>query len=428
MDVVILLGTLLLCFGIGMPIAYALGLGALAGALWAGIPLEAVMLKIADGVTKGAVLTIPLFVLAAAIMAEGGMVKRLVAFAGVLAGITRLRGGLSAANILAGTFVGGISGSPVADTSAVGSVAIPRMARAGYRRAFATTVTISASVPAALVPPSHHAVIYSLATGGSISIASVFMAGVLPGLLLGAALMLLCIFIAYRDGHPAAEAVPLRAALHAGIDGVLGLMTVVIVVGGLLVGFTAVEAAAMACVWAFLITIFVYRELRWRDLPRLVHSTVRTVALVMMLIAMASSFAYVMMLMQAPARIAAFFLALSDNRYVVLVFINIMLLVLCCLIDTAPLILIAAPILLPVVVALGVDPVHFGAIMLLNLGIGLVTPPLGATLFVGAAVGKVRVAEVMRGIGPFYGVLIAMLTLVTFVPALSLWLPSVALK
>jgi len=213
MDLFILLGTLFVCFAIGMPISYALGMGALAGTLWIGLPPEALMLKISDGVSKVAMLTIPFFVLAGAIMAEGGMARRLVAFANVIVGFVRIRGGLSGVNILATTFLSGISGSCVADTSAIGSVMIPQMEKVGYPRAYATTVTISASVQAVLVPPSHNAVIYSLATGGTISIISLFMAGVVPGLLLGLTLIALCVFIAYRDGHPKGDAVPLREAI-----------------------------------------------------------------------------------------------------------------------------------------------------------------------------------------------------------------------
>src|SRR5437762_4909932 len=229
MEIAILLGSLFACFAIGVPISYSLALAAIAGAMWIGIPLEAVMLKISDGVSKVAMLTIPFFVLAGAIMSEGGMAKRLVAFANVLVGLVRVRGGLSAVNIIATTFLSGISGSSVADTSAIGSVMIPQMAKVGYPRAFATNVTISASVQAILVPPSHNAVIYSLATGGMISITSLFMAGVIPGLLLGFALILLCVFIAYRDGHPRGESVPMREAVKVSIDALWGLVTIVII-------------------------------------------------------------------------------------------------------------------------------------------------------------------------------------------------------
>src|SRR6266568_1912309 len=369
------------------------------------------------------------FVLAGAIMAEGGMARRLVRFADVLVGFTRVRGGLSVVNVIATKFLSGISGSAVPDTSAIGSVMIPQMEKTGYPRVFATNVTITASVQALLVPPSHNAVIYSLATGGTISIISLFMAGVMPGLLLGFALIVLCLVIAYRDGHPVGTTVPLREAVKIIIDALWGLVTLAIILGGILGGiFTAIEAGAVACVWAFFVTMFIYRDYRWRDLPALIHRTLSTVAMVMTLIACASSVGYVMALTQMPAKITAFFLTLSNNREVILMLINIMLLVLGCLVDMAPSILIATPILLPVVVNFGVDPVHFGMIMLLNLGIGLCHPPVGATLFVGCAVGKVTIEEVMRRIWPFYGVMFAVLMLVTYLPELSLWLPRVVLR
>jgi tripartite ATP-independent transporter DctM subunit len=424
MDIFVLLATMFACFLIGMPIAYALALAAIAGALWIGIPLEAVMLQISNGVSKVAMLTIPFFVLAGAIMAEGGMARRLVNFADVLVGFTRVRGGLSVVNVVATTFLSGISGSAVADTSAIGSVMIPQMEKSGFPRVFATNVTISASVQALLVPPSHNAVIYSLATGGTISIISLFMAGVVPGLLLGFALVILCLVIAYRDGHPHGQTVPLRQAIKITVEALWGLITLAIILGGILLGvFTAIEAGAVACVWAFLVTMFVYRDYGWRELPALVHRTMRTVAMVLTLIACASSVGYIMALTQMPAKITAFFLTISTNKYVILMLVNIMLLVLGCLVDMAPSILICTPILLPVMLKLGVDPVHFGMIMMLNLGIGLCHPPVGAILFVGCAVGKVTIEQVLRRIWPFYAVMFAVLMLVTYLPALSLWLP-----
>src|SRR6266404_3649657 len=429
MDIFVLLATMFTCFLIGMPIAYSLAFAAIVGAMWIGVPLEAVMLKISDGVSKVAMLTIPFFVLAGAIMAEGGMAKRLVAFADVLVGVVRVRGGLSVVNIVATTFLSGISGSSVADTSAIGSVMIPQMAKIGYPRAFATNVTICASVQAILVPPSHNAVIYSLATGGLISITSLFMAGIVPGLLLGAALIALVIYIGYRDGHPRGESVPIRQALKISLDAFWGLITIVIIIGGILGGiFTAIEAGAVACVWAFFVTMFIYRDYRWRDLPVLLHRTLRTVAMVLTLIACASSVGYVMALTQMPAKITAFFLSISSNKNVILFLINVLLLVLGCLVDMAPSILICTPILLPVMVNFGVDPVHFGMIMMLNLGIGLCHPPVGSILFVGCAVGKVTIEQVMRRIWPFYGVMFAVLMLVTYIPEISLWFPRWVLK
>src|SRR5438132_3265596 len=250
------------------------------------------------------------------------------------------------------------------------------------------------------------------------------MAGVIPGLMLGLALILLCLFIAYRDNHPTGESVPLRQALRITVDALWGLVTIVIIIGGILAGvFTAIEAGAVACLWAFFVTMFIYRDVRWRELPGLVHRTLKTVAMVLTLIACASAFGYVMALMQIPAKVTAFFLTLSHNPQVILMLINVLLLILGCLMDMAPLILICTPIMLPVVTTLGVDPVHFGMIMLLNLGIGLLTPPVGATLFLGCAVGKVTMEEVMRGIWPFYAVMFVVLMLVTYIPTISLWLP-----
>ncbi|MGO8868433.1 MAG: TRAP transporter large permease [Alphaproteobacteria bacterium] len=424
MDIVVVLLALFGFFALGVPIAYALGLAALVGAWRLGIPPEAVMLQISSGVSKFAMLTIPFFVLAGAIMAEGGMARRLVAFANVLVGLTRLRGGLSAVNIIATTFLSGISGSAVADTSAIGSVMIPQMEKSGYPRVFATNVTITASVQALLVPPSHNAVIYSLATGGTISVIALFMAGVVPGLLLGLALLMLCIALAYMHKHPRGETVPFGVAVKLSIDALWGLITLAIILGGILGGiFTAIEAGAVACVWAFFVTMFIYRDYRWRDLPLLIHRTMRTVAMVMTLIAFAASLGYIMALMQVPARVTAFFLTLSHDKNVILLMINVMLLLLGCVMDMAPSILICTPILLPVVASFGVDPVHFGMIMMLNLGIGLCHPPVGSIIFVGCAVGKVTMEQVMRHIWPFYAVMFLVLMLVTFIPTLSLWLP-----
>jgi len=423
MDAVVLIGSLFALIAIGVPVAFALGIAALVGAAWIDIPWEAVMLKISDGVDNFSLLAIPFFVLAGAIMAEGGMARRLVALANVFVGF--IRGGLSLVNVLASSFFGCISGSSVADTSSIGSVMIPQMEKQGYPRVFATNVTITGSVQAILIPPSHNAVIYSLAAGGTVSIAHLFVAGVLPGLLLGLSLMGLCLVIARREGYPKGEPVPLCQALRIVLEAFWGLLTMVIILGGILSGvFTATESASIACLYAFAVTMLVYRDYRWRDLPKLVHRTVKTVAMVMILIGFASGFGYIMALMQLPAMLTQLLLSVSDNKYAILLMINVMLLVLGCLMDLAPLLLICTPILLPVAVQIGIDPVHFGIVMLVNLGVGLVTPPVGATLFVGCAVGKVRMEDVVRTIWPFYLAMLVVLGLVTYVPAISMWLPG----
>jgi tripartite ATP-independent transporter DctM subunit len=422
MDMAVLLGSFFLMMAIGVPIAYSLGLASLIGALWIGIPLDAVMIQIASGVNKFSLLAIPFFVLAGALMAEGGMSRRLVAFASVLVGF--VRGGLSLVNILASTFFGGISGSAVADTASIGSVLISEMERKGYPRDFSTAVTVSGSVQAILIPPSHNMVIYSMAAGGTVSIAALFMAGVLPGLLLGGMLAALCLVTARRENFPKGEVIPLREALRMSAEALWGLMTMVIILGGILTGvFTANESASIAVLWAFFVTMFIYRDYRWRDLPKLMHRTVKTVTVVMILIGFAASFGYLMTLMQIPFKVTSFFTTLSSDKYVILMLINIMLLVLGCLMDMSPLILICTPILLPVVKLLGVDPVHFGMIMMVNLGIGLITPPVGTVLFVGSAVSKLSMGAIAKAMKPFFLVMFVVLMLVTYIPAISLWLP-----
>jgi len=403
-------------------VAYALGLAALLGALWIDLPLDAVMIQMASGVNKFSLLAIPCFVLAGAIMAEGGMSRRLVAFAGVLIGF--VRGGLSLVNILASTFFGAISGSSVADTASIGSVLIPEMEKKGYPRPFSTAVTVSGSVQAILIPPSHNAVIYSMAAGGSVSVAALFMAGVFPGLLLGLSLAVYCLYVARKENYPKGRVIPLKEALKICADAMWGLATMGIILGGILSGvFTATESASIAVVWAFFVTMFIYRDYKWKDLPKLMHRTVKTVTIVMILIGFAASFGYIMTLMQIPLKITAVFTAMSSEPWVILLCINIMLLALGTLMDMAPLILILTPILLPVIKTIGVDPVHFGMIMMVNLGIGLITPPVGAVLFVGSAVAKLKIEQVVKAMKPFFVILLFVLMLVTYVPQISLWLP-----
>jgi tripartite ATP-independent transporter DctM subunit len=427
MDAFVLLGSFAFLMLIGVPVAYAMGAAAMLGAWWIDIPLDALMIQIAAGVNKFSLLAIPFFVLAGAIMAEGGMSRRLVAFASVLVGF--IRGGLSLVNILASTFFGAISGSSMADTASIGSVLIPEMEKKGYPRDFATAVTVSGSVQAILIPPSHNAVIYSLAAGGSVSIAALFLAGVLPGLLLGLTLACLCLYIARKRNFPAGRRIPLREALKISIDALWGLMTMVIILGGILSGvFTATESASIAVLWAFFVTMFIYRDYKWSELPKLVHRTVKTLSIVMILIGFAAAFGYVMTLMQIPQQITAAITSVSSNQVVVLMLINVLLLLLGTLMDMAPLILIMTPILMPVILSIGIDPVHFGMIMMINLGLGLITPPVGAVLFVGSAVAKLPIEQVVKALYPFFGALVLVLLMVTYMPWLSLWLPNLLLK
>ena len=481
MDALILIGSLLVLLMVGFPVAFAVGLSAFIGAWWIDLPLEAVVIQVTNGINKFSLLTIPFFILAGAIMAEGGIARRLVNFAYIFVGF--IRGGLSLVNIVASTFFGAISGSSVADTASIGSVMIPQMEEKGYPRDFAAAVTASGSVQAVLTPPSHNSVIYSLATGGMVTISSLFVAGIFPGLLLGGCLMIMCLGFAHKRGYPKGERIPFRQALKIFFDAFWGLFTVVIIMGGILSGifpglllggclmimclgfahkrgypkgeripfrqalkiffdafwglftvviimggilsgiFTASESAAIACIWAFFVTMFIYRDFKWNQLHILLFRTIKTVTIVMVLIAFAAGFGAVMTFMQLPTIITEAFTSLSDNKYVILMCINILLLVVGTLMDMAPLILILTPVLLPVATALGVDPVHFGMIMLTNLGIGLITPPVGTVLFVASAVSKQKIEQVVRAMLPFYGMLFIVLMLITYIPAISLWLP-----
>jgi tripartite ATP-independent transporter DctM subunit len=422
-DALVLRGAFMVRCAIGMPVAYALGLAALVAAVWVDIPLEAVMLKMSDGTDDFSLLAIPFFVLAGAIMGEGGMARRLIDLARVFVGF--IRGGLALVNVLAMTLMGAISGSSVADTSAIGSVMIPQMVRQGYPRVFSTNVTICGSIQALLIPPSHNMVIYSVAAGGTVSVAHLLIGGVFPGLLFGLCLVALVLWTARTRRFPKDEPMPLARVPRIVLDAVWGLVTIAIIMGGILSGvFTATESAAVACVYAFVVTVFVYRDYKLRDLPHLLHRVVKTVAMVMMLIGFSVAFGYMMAIMRIPAMMTELFLGISDNKYVFLLFVNVLLLILGTFMDLAPMLLICTPIFMPVILKLGIDPIHFGIVMILNLGIGLITPPVGPTLFVGCAIGKVSMEEVSRELWPFYAAMCLALLLVTYIPALSLWLPS----
>jgi tripartite ATP-independent transporter DctM subunit len=426
MDALVLIGSFTVLCLIGVPVAYALGLAAIVGAVWMDIPLEAIMLKTSDGMDDFPLLAIPFFILAGAIMAEGGMAGRIIDLAKVFVGF--IRGGLALVNILASTMFGCISGSSVADTASIGSVMIPQMIKAGYPRLFAVNVTISGSLQPLLIPPSHNMVIYSLAAGGTVSVAHLFMAGIIPGLMMGLSLMILCLIIAYRKNFPKGEAMTLRQAGKIAIDAVWGLVTVIIILGGILSGiFTPTESAAVASVWAFFVTMVIYRSYKWVELPALIGRVVRTTGMVMIMIGFSVAFGYMMAIMRVPALAGEFFASVASDKYTFLLYVNILLLVLGTFMDLAPMLLICTPIFMPMLAKYGIDPVHFGIIMIFNLGIGLVTPPVGPTLAVGCAIGKVSMEAVSKSIMVFYIPMIIVLLLVTYIPALTLWLPKLLL-
>jgi tripartite ATP-independent transporter DctM subunit len=422
MDTLVLLLSFAVFCAIGVPVAYSLGLAAIATALWTDIPLEAVMIKTSDGVGKFSLLAIPFFVTTGALMAEGGTARRLVALAQVFVGF--IRGGLAMVNVVAQTLFGCISGSSVADTASIGSVMIPQMIKQGYPRVFATNVTICGSLQAILLPPSHNSVIYALAAGGSISIAHLFLAGISPGLLLGLSILVLVMVIAHRRDFPRGETVTVRQALKIAADAIWGLMTVVIILGGILSGvFTATESASIAVIYALLMTTLVYRSLSWENFLKASAKAVKTTGIILLLIGISATFGYLISLYSVADLTGKALAAVSTNPWMIFFLVNLILFILGTFLDMAATILICTPIFLPICQQFGMDPVQFGMVMLINCALGLNTPPVGTTQFVGCAIGGVSIGYVMRTIWPFYGALIAALMLVTYVPAFSLWLP-----
>jgi tripartite ATP-independent transporter DctM subunit len=420
--ITILLGGFALLLLLRVPVALAIAVPALGAAAYLNIPLFTVGQRMVAGLNTFSLLAIPFFILAGEIMVAGGIARRLVNLAGALVGW--LRGGLAMINITASTFFGGISGSAVADTSSIGAVMIPMMKKKGYGADYSVGVTISSAAQGVMLPPSHNMIIYSLAAGG-VSVGALFMAGILPGLLLGLALMITSYVLAVRRGYPKEEMVSLSALSRIVWEGLLGLLTPVIIIGGISSGiFTATESAAIACVYAFFLTFVVYREIPLREIISILKNTFRTLAIVLFLIAAASAFGYMLAFLQVPTMMTEYLLGLSDNRIVILLVINAMLLFLGAVMDMAPLILIMTPILLPVATSIGMDPVHFGVMLVFNLSIGLITPPVGGVLFVGCAIGKISMERALPGVLPFYMPMLVALLLITFFPALVLTVPG----
>ncbi len=412
----VLLGGLAAMMLLGVPIAMALGIAALVTVLTLGLPPLIVAQRMANGVSSTPLLAIPFFILAGLIMAEGGIAARLVEFSRVLVG--PIRGGLAMVNVVASMLFGGASGSAVADVSANGSILIPMMKKKGYDADFTVGITVASSVQGIIIPPSHNAVIYSLAAGG-VSISALFLAGYVPGVMIGVALMIACYVLALRRGYPSDSRPPVRESVRVSLEAIPGLGVGLIIVGGIAFGwFTATEAAAIGTVVAFLVSTLIYREMSPRRLWKATLQAVRTISIVILLIATASAFAWLMAYLRVPTVLADGILSVSDNPIVLLAMINLLLLMLGAIMDMAPLILILTPILLPIVTAdpINMSAVHFGIVLLLNLGLGLTTPPVGTALFVGCAIGRIRIEEASRAMVYLWPPLVIVLILVTYFP------------
>ncbi|MET0359123.1 MAG: TRAP transporter large permease [Pararhizobium sp.] len=420
----ILFGTFTTLMFIGMPIAFCLGIASVATVLYMGLPPIVVFQQMNSGMNVFAMMAIPFFIFAGDLMVRGGIATRLIRFAAGLVG--HLKGGLGQVNIVASTLFGGISGSAVADASAVGGLMIPQMAARGYDRGYAVNVTVNAAIIALLIPPSHNMILYSIAAGGNVSVADLFTAGIVPGFMLAGALMITAYIVARRRGYPAEPFPGFSKVGYYLLASFPGLLLIGIIFGGVRSGiFTATESSCIAVLYAFLVATLVYRELDWSGFVEAVLGAARTTSMVLLVIGTAAAFGWLMAFLQVQTLMIAAISAISDNPLIVLLVINIILLLLGTFMDMAPMVIIATPVLLPVVKAFGVDPVHFGVVVILNAGIGLNTPPVGTVLFVGCAVGGISIREAMKTIWPFFGASIAVLLLVTYIPALSLWLPSV---
>ena len=422
MEIWVLFGVFTLLLLIGTPVAFCLGISSLATVLYMGLPPVVVFQQLNSGMNAFAMMAIPFFIFAGDLMIRGGIAERLVSLAASLVG--HLRGGLGQVNVLTCTLFGGISGSAVADASAVGGIMIPQMKARGYDADYAVNVTANAAIIALLIPPSHNMIIYSLSAGGNLSIADLFTAGIIPGLMLAGALMLAAYFVAVKRGYPTGVFPGGGVVARALAVALPGILLIFIIFGGVRSGwFTATESSCIAVLYALLIASLVYRQLGWSDFVEATHGAVRTTAMVLLVIGAAGAFGWLMAFLQVPQATVAAMKAVSDDPYTVLLMINIILLVLGTFMDMAPMIIICTPIFLPVVTAFGVDPIHFGVILILNAGIGLNTPPVGSVQFVTCAIGKVSIGQAMKTIWPFYGASVAVLMLVTYVPAFSLWLP-----
>jgi tripartite ATP-independent transporter DctM subunit len=420
----ILFGTFTLLMLIGTPIAFCLGVASFLTVLYMGLPPMVIFQQMNSGMSVFTLLAVPFFIFAGDLMVRGGIAQRIVAFAGSLIG--HVRGGLGQVNIAASTLFGGISGSAVAEAAAVGGLMIPQMKARGYGADYAVNVTSMAALIALLLPPSHNMIIYSIAAGGKISIADLFTAGIIPGLLFAAALMITAYFVARSRGYPTEVFPGFRRVGYFFLNSLPGLMLIAIIFGGVRSGiFTATESSCIAVFYAFMVTLLIYRSLSWENFVHSVMGAVRTTAMVLLIIGTAASFSWLMAYMRIPAQLIDLLNQISQDPIMILLLLNVLMLLLGTFMDMGPMIIICTPIFLPVVAAYGVDPVHFGVILILNLGIGLNTPPVGAVQFVACAVGKITVWEAMRSIWPFYLASIVVLGLVTYVPAISLWLPSV---
>ncbi|MCB0633370.1 MAG: TRAP transporter large permease subunit [Saprospiraceae bacterium] len=425
MEILVLVLSFIILIGIGVPIAWSIGISSILTML-VSIPFipafTTVAQRMATGLDSFALLAIPFFILAGHIMNRGGIARRLINFAKTLVG--SLPGGLAHVNIIAAMMFGAIAGSAAAAASAIGTFMGPTMEKEGYSKEFSAAVNITSSTTGLVIPPSNILIVYSLASGG-VSIAALFLAGYIPGILTGVFLMIVAAVWAKRRGFPVGERSSLGEVFRTFIDALPSLLLLIVVMGGIVAGiFTATEASAVAVLYCLMLTYF-YKEVKLKDMPQILLSSVGTTAIIMLLIGTSMSMSWIMAYENIPQAITEFLLSISDSKVVILIIINLLLLFVGVFMDMTPAVLIFTPIFLPIVTQLGIHPVHFGIIMVLNLCIGLCTPPVGSILFVGVSVAQTSIQKVIRPLLPLFVAMLIALILVTYIPALSMWLPGV---
>jgi tripartite ATP-independent transporter DctM subunit len=424
MTIAILVLTFVILFAIGVPIAFSLGLSTLATMLVTmdfSPAVTTIAQRMAGGINSFALLAIPLFVLSGQLMAQGGIARRVVDFSKALIG--SVPGGLAFVNVISCMLFGAISGSAVAATSAIGGFMIPEMNKAGYDKNFNAAVTATAATTGMLIPPSNILIVYAVASGG-VSIAALFIAGYLPGILVGLSLMVVCAVYAKRHNFPAGQRVPFSVLVRCTMAALPSLFLIVVVIGGIIAGiFTATEAGAIAVLYAWVLSMFIYREINLADLKALLLKSAETTAIVMFLIGTSMAMSWILAYENIPTTVADFLVNLSDNPIIILLLINLVLLMVGIFMDMTPAVLIFTPIFLPVAVELGMSPLHFGIMMVLNLCIGLCTPPVGSILFVGCAIAKTSISQIVRPMIPMFVAMFMALMVVTYVPQVSEALP-----
>jgi len=420
--IIILLGSFLLMVFLRFPIAYAVALASIFTLLYQGLPLTTVAQQMVKGISSFSLMAVPFFITMGVLMGSGGISDKLISLADAFVGW--MRGGMAMVNIVASYFFGGISGSAAADTASRGSIMIPMMKEQGYDDDFSTAVTITSSCEGLLVPPSHNMVIYAMTAGG-ISVGSLFLAGYIPGAILAVTLMIGSYIISVKRSYPKGEKFNILNVIKQFSISFWALAAVLIVVVGVVGGvFTATESAAIAVIYSLFVSVFIYKGMDWKGVWRALEDCMNTLSIVLILISTSSVFGYLLTRLHVPELAAKAIINITDNPILLALLLNLILLVLGMIMDMAPIILIATPILLPIAVSIGLNPIQFGIMIILNCGIGLLTPPVGAVLFIGSAVSGVPMERLVKATLPFYVLMIIALLLVTFIPGISMWLPS----